>query len=166
MKAKHVLKKLLACNDAINWVGERTIEEAWAECERGDWMLWYYANVFPNNIRELTLAKAHCANTVRHLMKDERSLKAVDIAISFGEGNISKDDLQVSASAADAYASAADYASAYAATAATTSAYAATAAASAAAYSSVDAAAYVYAATENRKLTADICRKYLKLDGN
>jgi hypothetical protein len=29
-----------ACEEAIDWVGERTIEQAVAECERGDWLEW------------------------------------------------------------------------------------------------------------------------------
>jgi len=27
----------------IDWVGDRTFEQAWKECNRGDWMLWYAA---------------------------------------------------------------------------------------------------------------------------
>jgi hypothetical protein len=34
------LKELNACSEAIDWVGSRTFEEAWKECERPDWMFW------------------------------------------------------------------------------------------------------------------------------
>lgn len=34
------LKKLGACPEAVQWVGERDLPTAWAECERADWMLW------------------------------------------------------------------------------------------------------------------------------
>jgi hypothetical protein len=34
------LRKLHACDEAVEWVAERTLEQAWAECERGDWMIW------------------------------------------------------------------------------------------------------------------------------
>ncbi|MDI6808939.1 MAG: hypothetical protein QME66_08170, partial [Candidatus Eisenbacteria bacterium] len=34
------LENMGACAEAITWVGHRTLERAWAECERGDWMIW------------------------------------------------------------------------------------------------------------------------------
>jgi hypothetical protein len=161
MKAKELLIAMNACYESIEWVGDRTIQEAWQECERGDWMLWFYAKQHPEKIRELTLAKGHCANTVRHLMKDKRSINAVDAAIKYGNGLINDDELKIAASAASSATSAtyAAYAAAYAASA-TSAAYAAAYAASA------TSAAYAasYARKENYKLTADICRKYLKLE--
>jgi len=186
MKAKELLEKLSACRDSIEWAGERTVQEAWAECHRGDWMLWFYAKKYPENIRPLTLAKGHCANTVRHLMKDERSIAAVDAAIAFGEGKTTKEELKIDASAASAaYASAdaaaaasAAYASAdaadaayaaYASADAADAAYAAYASAASAAYASAAYAAYAsayaaYAAKkQNQQQTAEICRKYLEI---
>jgi hypothetical protein len=41
MKFQDSLKALNACRKAVDWVGERTARQAWDECERGDWMLWY-----------------------------------------------------------------------------------------------------------------------------
>ena len=88
-------------------------------------------------------------------MKDERSIKAVDAAIAFGEGKISRDELDASASAADDA-----YADAIYAAAAADAAYAAYVAFDA------DAAAADFAAAkkENQQLTADICRKYLPIE--
>ncbi|MCK9621980.1 MAG: hypothetical protein M0R47_15780 [Methylobacter sp.] len=163
MKAKELLMKLGACIDAINWVGDRTIEDAWNECHRGDWMLWFYAKQYPENKRELYLAKGHCANTVRHLMTDERSIAAVDAAIAYGNGEIDEIELYNAArrSAAYAYLYPYSYATdaAYAAYAAAYSAYAAYAAKAAA----DAAAAYASARKDNQKQTADICRKHLIL---
>ena len=34
------LQKMHACHQAVTWVGRRTLEQAWRECERSDWMLW------------------------------------------------------------------------------------------------------------------------------
>ena len=35
------LKKLNACEDAIKYVrNQKSPEEAWNNCSRGDWMLW------------------------------------------------------------------------------------------------------------------------------
>lgn len=103
------LKQLNTCESAIKWVEENNLTElrdAWDKCYRGDWMLWLYKKLKPANLRELTLAKGHCANTVRYLMKDERSITAVDTAIAFGEGRATRDELDAAAyDAAAAYAS-------------------------------------------------------------
>ena len=137
---KQLLIKLNACNEAMEWAGDKTWEEIYRTCHRGDWLLWLFKQTNPNDLRLLTLAKGHCANTVRHLMKDERSIKAVDAAIAYGEGRIDIEELNNAATTADAYA-AAD-AAAYAAYA--TDAYADAYAAAAAAYAT-DAAADAYA---------------------
>ena len=163
---KELLIKLNACEKAIEWAGNKSWEEVYNTCERGDWLLWLFQKTKHNGLQLLTLAKGHCANTVRHLMKDQRSLKAVDAAIAFGEGRINREELDAAAEAA--------YAAAYAAVntiyaAAADAAYAA-AAADAAADAAAEAADAAYAAAraayyeENLKLTADICRKYLPIE--
>ena len=155
---KQYLESLKACDDAIKWAGDKPIEQVVTECHRGDWLLWL-ANRCGVELQPLTLAKAHCANTLRYLMTDERSVKAVDVAIAFGEGRATRDELDAATSAAyDATASAAAYAAAYAA-----DAYAASATAAYAA-DAVYAAAYAAAAANaaaNQQQTADICRKYI-----
>ena len=187
---KELLKKLNACQPAREWADDKTIEEIWATCHRGDWMLWL-ARMLNIDKRVLTLAKGHCANTVRHLMKDERSIAAVDMAIKYGEGNATDSELAAAADAAydataDAYdAYAADYATAdaaaayaaaddaydayaaaaaaYAAAAYAAAAYDATAAADAAAYAAA-AYAYAYARKKSQQATAEICRKYIPFE--
>ena len=167
---KELLIKLNACEKAIEWAGNKSWEEVYNTCERGDWLLWLFQKTKHNGLQLLTLAKGHCANTVRHLMKDQRSLKAVDAAIAFGEGRINREELDAAAEAAYAADAAAEaaYAAAYAAVntiyaAAADAAYAA-AAADAAADAAAEAADAAYAAAraayyeENLKLTADICR--------
>jgi hypothetical protein len=145
---KKLLIKLRGCSEAREWAGDKTIEEIVEQCHRGDWLLWLAAKI-DIGLQPLTLAKGHCANTVRHLMKDERSIKAVDTAIAFGEGKATREELDKAADAADAVAwVAADVAVAW---------VAADVAADAA-----DAAAWVAAyKKENQMKTADICRKYI-----
>ena len=160
---KELLIKLNACNEAREWASNKSIDEIWATCHRGDWMLWL-ARKLNIDKRVLTLAKGHCANTVRHLMKDERSIAAVDMAIKYGEGNATDSELAAAADAAydatAAYAAAAYAAYATAAYAAyATAAYAAAAAYSAAAY---DATAD--ARKQSQQETAEICRKYIPLE--
>jgi len=160
---KDLLLKLRACEEAVEWAGDKTAEEVIATCYRGDWLLWlaYHLKV---DDRPFTLAKGHCANTVRHLIKDERSIKAVDAAIAYGNGEISKEELKNAA-----YPAAAAYPASYDAAASSAYASAASAYASDADYAIAAASsasgAYAYAAyasaKSNQLETADICRKYL-----
>jgi len=165
---KELLIKLEACSEARKWAENKSWEEVYNTCHRGDWLLWLFKKTNPGDLQLLTLAKGHCANTVRHLMKDERSIKVVDVAIAFGEGKATREDVAYVADAdaatytADAYADAAAYAAA--AADAADAAYAADAAAyAAAAYAAADAA-YAYAKKYNQQLTADICRMYLPIE--
>lgn len=150
---KQLLIKLNACNEAREWAGDKTWEEIYRTCHRGDWLLWLFKQTNPNDLRLLTLAKGHCANTVRHLMKDERSIKAVDAAIAYGEGRIDIEELNNASTTADAAAYAA-YAAAYADAADAAAAYAA-AYAYAAAAAAYAAAATAYAATYAYAYAAD-----------
>jgi hypothetical protein len=186
---KQLLLKLSACRDAREWAADKSWQEIYDTCHRGDWLLWLFYHT-DGDRRLSMLAKGHCANTVRHLMKDERSTNAVDAAIAFGNGEITREELNAAAAAAyaasaaaaaayaasaaasdaDAYAASAAasaaasdaYAAAYAASAAAAAAYAASAAAAAAAAASAAAAAA--ARKNNQQLTADICRKYLPIE--
>ena len=111
MKFSEQLKMINACEEAIEWVKENnyTLQQAWNNCERGDWMLWFAAKQGAN-LRKLVLAKAHCANLARDYMTDQRSRATLDTAIAFGRGEATKDELD-----ADAAAIAAVGAAAYAA---------------------------------------------------
>ena len=151
---KDLLIELDACEAAIQWSGDKKIEQVVAECHRGDWLLWL-AKKIDIDFKLLTLSKGHCAATVIHLMKDERSKKAVQAAIDFGRGLITDNDLKNAANAANAA-----YADANAAHAA---AYADANAAYAAAYADANAAyAAAYAAKkENEMTTANICREII-----
>ena len=177
------LKAKYACGEAKSWARGKSWQEVYNTCHRGDWLLWLYRSSKCYDLQKITLAKGLCANTVRYLMKDERSLKAVDAAIAFGKGEISEDNLNTAAAAAYA----AVYAAAYAATAAYAAASAATYAASAAAYADASAtyaaaaasataasaaafadasatAAAASARKENEQKTADIVREVLPID--
>ena len=178
MTFSEYLESIDACSYAIEWAGDKTIEQVVADCHRGDWLLWL-AQKCDIGLQPLTLAKGHCANTVRHLLKDDRSIKAVDTAIAFGEGRASREELDSAAANANAYAATPAYAAAraaaaaaaYAAAAARAAAAAAFAANTAAAFAANTAAAAAYAAAHasnqeatiaaNLQQTADICRQYI-----
>jgi len=116
MKFSEKLTNMEACSEAINWVGKKGFKKSWDTCQRGDWMLWY---VFKNrkelglkDMRLITLAKALTVNLIHPLLKDERSKKAVEIAVQFGRGKATGGQLVAAAYAASAAAYAADYAAA------------------------------------------------------
>jgi len=96
---KEFLEKNHACKDGFDFAKDLTLEEFLNTCERGDWILWLFVRMNPESLRQLTLAKGHCANTVRDFMEDERSTKAVDVAIAFGEGKATRKELDKAASA-------------------------------------------------------------------
>ena len=168
MKPIELAQKLNACSDATEFVSQyETIEEAWAACPRGDWMLWTAIKLKIDR-RLLVGVLGKCARTVQHLMKNPRSIAALDACDKYAAGEISEKDLKAAAAAAAAYAAAADadaaaayaaadaaaYAAAYAAAADAAAAYAA---AAAAAYAAADAAAR----KKNQLQTANICREFL-----
>ena len=153
---KQYLESIGACDDAIEWANGKSWKEVYHSCHRGDWLLWLYRRSKGYDLKKIALAKGLCANTVRHLMNDERSVKAVDAAISYGQGNLTKHELDAAADAAYAARAAAAYYAADAAYAAA-AAYAARAAraAAAAAADAADAAAAAYAAAAYSAAAAD-----------
>ena len=183
---KDLLIELNACGPAIVWAEDKNIEEVLRDSYRGDWLLWL-AKKLDLPLNKLTLAKARCAKTVIHLMKDKRSVDAVNVAEKFGLDECTLEELNnaydaaadaaAAAYAAYAAAAAADaaadavYDAAYAAAAdADAAAYAAAAAraAAAAAYAAADAAdadaAAAYAAREAMQIK--ILNYGIKLLGN
>ena len=182
-----LLIELKACKEAQEWAQGKTFEEVYNTCYRGDWLNWLFNKTNPTDVKLLTLVKGHQANTVRHLMKDERSLKAIDTAIAFGEGRATREELNnaaeeayvaaayaaeaayAAAGAAEAdarYAAAAAYAAVEAARAASAAGASAASAAAAARAASAAGASAAYTAAEqaNQKITADIFRKYISIE--
>jgi hypothetical protein len=146
------LKDLRACSNAIEWSvrTEGTPQELWEKCERGNWLLWRIGKIIDRDnesqLRRLTLAKAKCAGLVLHLMKDERSIKAIEVAERFGNGTAPREELVVAHAAAYAAYAAAAAAATHTAATHTAAAYAATHTHTAAAYAAAAAAYAAYAA--------------------
>ena len=171
-----LLNKLRACAEAQAWAKGKSLSEAWATCERGDWMLWLAGRMagkdgWPTR-QQVVLAACACARTALDFVpKGElRPLRAIETAERWARGEASLQEVRADADAAYAYAYAYDaaYAAAYAAyaaayataAAAADAAYAAHAAASHAADAAYDAA---YAArSKTLAECADIVRRELK----
>lgn len=130
------MRRVSACSEATAWVGDRTPQQAWKECTRGDWMLWALARTSVDR-REVVRLCCDVALSVLPLTEDPRVTAAIDAAEGWCAGTVTLKDLCSAADAADAAADAA------AADAASVTASAAAAAAYAA-----DAAAYASAAAD------------------
>ena len=133
-----------ACFEAVEWAQTQpSFAAAWADCERGDWMLWLAGRVSVDR-KLIVLAACACARlTLNQVSKGEdRPRIAIETAERWAKGTATIEDViaaqqgACAASSAAAYA-AASSAAAYAATTAT-----ATATAYAAAYAATAAAAY------------------------
>ena len=168
MNATEIKQKLIdldACREAREWADRKTLSEIWEQCPRGDWMLWLARRAGVDK-RTMTAAKADCAATIKHLMKDPRSIKALETAQAYGRGEATDDELADAADAADAAADAAAAAADDAAAAAADDADDA-AAASAAADAAYDAAADAdaYAARKQSQIrTAEIVRSIITIE--
>lgn len=53
---KSLLIELRACEDAVEWANDMSIEEVVLKCDRGNWLLWLAKKVNVD-LRLLTLAK-------------------------------------------------------------------------------------------------------------
>ena len=159
MNATEIKQKLIdldACREAREWADRKTLSEIWGQCPRGDWMLWLARRAGVDK-RTMTAAKADCAATIKHLMKDPRSIKALETAQAYGRGEATDDEL--AAAAAAAY----DAAAAAASTASTAAAVAA-AAAAAAADDDAAAAAASAARKQSQIRTAEIVRSIITIE--
>jgi hypothetical protein len=68
---KEKLSSLGACQEALDWVGDRSAARAWRECPNGQWMMWLiqkcYDKPTPALHRQLTgLAVAFARPSLKH----------------------------------------------------------------------------------------------------
>ncbi len=147
------LVRLKACADAIEWAHSRsgTAADAWAACERGDWLLWVAARTGVDR-RLVAFAACDCARPALDYVPagEHRPRAAIETVEAWARGEASLGDVR--AAAAAAYASAATAATAAYATVAT--AYAATAAYAVAAAAAAAAADVATATTAASAATA------------
>jgi hypothetical protein len=174
MTFKNELVALRACPEAIEWVGDKTLSEAWQTCKRADWMLWLATNQEVDK-KLLVQAACECAELADKYLDDETrqpARNAISTARAWcrNEATI-KDVKQAYAAAAHAdYAASAHaaFAAANAANAAAHAAYAASDAASNAAANAASAAAnaaahadYAASAAANAATAAEVARKQI-----
>ena len=161
MKLMIYLKRLGVCREAISWaVDYATLPEAWAACERPDWMLWFVARLddyYSPRLRLVACAIARIA--LKHVPAGEnRPRLAIECAERFSRDEATAQELAAARAAAETAAGAAAVAAAGAAWAAaraaawaaarTTTGVAVAAAASAGAAAGASASAAARAAAQ------------------
>ena len=79
------LLRLGACSDARTWVGNQTIDEAWASCESAQWMLWLLVRCDRRRGVGITVevVRATCA----HLAPDEVTTDVLNPLAAWAAGD-------------------------------------------------------------------------------
>ncbi len=154
---KH-LESLGACAEAMQWIGDRTSAQAWNECERADWLLWWAAKTPVNSYAQIVLAAAGCAGlALIYVPKGEdRPQLAIEAALRWANNPTERN--QRSAKTASRAAAAVESSESAVWRAAQAAAYAAAAAACADAASASAAPGHAAIAAADAALAADAVR--------
>jgi len=168
-----LLRRLDACDEAIEWYGDRDSEDAWRDCQHGDWMLWIASKIGVDRKR-IVMASCDCVEPALQFVPDgeDRPRAAIDTARAWCRGAATDEEVRAAAAAADAAADAADAASATAAASAAAAAaaayayayYAAHAANAASVAVCADATAAYAARTQSLAASAAIVRRHIPWD--
>jgi hypothetical protein len=153
------LLPLRPCAEALEWAKtQKTLKEAWQNCERGDWLLWLLGNTLKYktvSYRNMILAATDCASMVaRHVPVGERRPEKARAAARRWARNPTEANRKKAASAASAASASAAHA------ASASAAHAASASSAASAASASYASAYYASSAASLKRSANIVRKY------
>jgi hypothetical protein len=104
-----------ACEEAREWAGERTAEQAWDECSRANWLLWWvlaeHPHLRPQVIR--IICRLWRERTAQYVPTGElRPLRAIEAAEAWAENDTAETR---AAAGAAAWAAKAAWAAAWAA---------------------------------------------------
>ena len=104
IKFQEWLIKHKACSEAVAWVEDKSLNQAWNQCKNPQWMMWYLNASGYKNDKKLRLFAVWCARQVRHLMTDPRSINALDVAERYANGKATDEELAAVREAAGAAA--------------------------------------------------------------
>jgi len=118
MSFKQQLIEMDACQEAIDWVENRTIKEAWTDCQRGDWMLWLLEQMEGEkgwlDEKKIMLLGCWCTRrALKYVPEGEtRPLKAIETKEKWAKGETTREEMDVARSVAMTAASDAEWAAA------------------------------------------------------
>ena len=102
------LRQKDACDEGVGWAAGLTPEQAWATCQKSDWMLWGLKRIGYADDRTLLLFACWCVRQVWDKLTDPRSRAAVETAERYARGEATKQELEDACSDACAAAAATD----------------------------------------------------------
>ena len=90
-----------ACQEGRDWAlaNCKDMQEAWSMA-KPDWLIWVATRPGVLTDRELRLFAVHCARSVQHLLTDTRSIRAIDVAERYANGEATKEELAATRAAA------------------------------------------------------------------
>ncbi len=94
MTIKEFCRKHSACWDGAKWAVENChdMDEVWQNA-KPEWLIWVATREGVLTDKELRLFAVWCARQVQHLMTDERSIAALDVAERYANGNATDKEL-------------------------------------------------------------------------
>lgn len=98
------------CDEALKWLADQPdLSTAWQQCDRGNWMLWLLEQpeYWYDDASVMRRLACRFAREVWHLMRDERSKTAVEVAERYAEDRATEAELDAAEAAAVAAADAA-----------------------------------------------------------
>lgn len=90
-----------ACPEGQKWALARCkdMQEVW-EKAKPDWLIWVATRPGVLTDRELRLFAVWCARQVQHLLTDTRSIRAIDVAERYANGDTTDEELAATRAAA------------------------------------------------------------------
>ena len=89
------LQELEACREAIEWLGNRSLEEGWQVCPRADWMLWLVGKVARKFTPQMRICTCEIVRTQLHLIPqgEDRPRITVETAERHARGEATDEEL-------------------------------------------------------------------------
>jgi hypothetical protein len=95
-----LLTKLNACSDAKAWAAGKTLEQAWQECQRPDWMLWLLGQSAVNKKVIVTIAVEFAEQCVSNASAYPAVAQCIAVVKRFLNGEAGPEELSAARSAA------------------------------------------------------------------
>jgi hypothetical protein len=99
MTFRDQLKNMGACRKSLEWVEDKTIEEAWKTCEKSQWMIWVLSQTDLDLIDPLCEIVEHVLDLDLAPEQEPEQEQACLDAIDAARRRVSKDELYAAAGA-------------------------------------------------------------------